>query len=184
MLCTCSVRETKKGEIPAVTHADGTARIQLVDSRKLTLYIKENGGKPFSAEIVQKAAPDLEELCHVLEGEGVNVRRPEIIDCSQPYKTSDFEASGQYGAMPRDLLLVVGNEIIEAPMAWRSRFFEYPPYRTLLKEYFWHGAKWTAAPKPLRSDNLYDESYPTCSESMNASRKLAITLNGSRKTTT
>lgn len=59
--------------------------------------------------------------------------------------------------MPRDILLVVGDEIIEAPMAWRSRFFEYRAYRSLLKEYFRGGAKWTTAPKPLMSDDLYDE---------------------------
>jgi len=61
--------------------------------------------------------------------------------------------------MPRDILLVVGEEIIEAPMAWRSRFFEYRAYRSLIKEYFKGGAKWTAAPKPQMSDELYDEVY-------------------------
>lgn len=59
--------------------------------------------------------------------------------------------------MPRDILLVVGNEIIEAPMAWRSRFFEYRAYRPLIKEYFKKGAKWTTAPKPTMSDELYDQ---------------------------
>ena len=62
-----------------------------------------------------------------------------------------------YAAMPRDILIVVGDEIIEAPMAWRSRFFEYRAYRPLLKEYFKRGAKWTTAPKPLLSDDLYDQ---------------------------
>lgn len=59
--------------------------------------------------------------------------------------------------MPRDILLVVGNEIIEAPMAWRSRFFEYRAYRPLIKEYFRKGAKWTTAPKPTMADELYDQ---------------------------
>lgn len=44
-------------------------------------------------------------------------------------------------------------------MAWRSRFFEYRAYRPLLKEYFKQGAKWTTAPKPLMSDQLYDINY-------------------------
>ena len=65
------------------------------------------------------------------------------------YTTPDFTSSGMYAAMPRDILTVVGDEIIEAPMAWRSRFFEYRAYRPLLKEYFKRGAKWTTAPKPL-----------------------------------
>lgn len=46
-------------------------------------------------------------------------------------------------------------------MAWRSRFFEYRAYRPLIKEYFKQGAKWTTAPKPLMSDELYDTEYPS-----------------------
>lgn len=65
--------------------------------------------------------------------------------------------SGMYAAMPRDILLVVGNEIIEAPMAWRARFFEYRAYRRLIKDYFNSGAKWTTAPKPTMADELYDQ---------------------------
>lgn len=58
-------------------------------------------------------------------------------DFSQPFNTPDFKAEcGLYAAMPRDILSVFGNEIIEAPMAWRSRFFEYRPYRGLIKDYF------------------------------------------------
>lgn len=49
----------------------------------------------------------------------------------------------------------IGNEIIEAPMAWRSRFFEYRPFRSLIKNYFQAGGGWTAAPKPEMSDALY-----------------------------
>ena len=64
----------------------------------------------------------------------------------------------------RDVLMVIGDEIIEAPMAWRSRFFEYRAYRPLIKEYFKQGAKWTTAPKPQMSDDLYDFDYPTRDE--------------------
>ena len=49
----------------------------------------------------------------------------------------------------------IGNEIIEAPMAWRSRFFEYRPFRSLIRYYFRRGGGWTAAPKPEMSDALY-----------------------------
>ncbi len=66
------------------------------------------------------------------------------------------DVSGLYAAMPRDILIVIGDEIIEAPMAWRSRFFEYRVYRRLVKEYFQQGAKWTTAPKPQMSEDLYD----------------------------
>lgn len=69
----------------------------------------------------------------------------------------EFFLLGMYAAMPRDILLVVGNEIIEAPMAWRARFFEYRAYRRIIKDYFNNGAKWTTAPKPTMADELYDQ---------------------------
>ncbi|CAM9388018.1 unnamed protein product, partial [Ectocarpus fasciculatus] len=119
---------------------------------------KTKAGQPFPPEILNAAAKELDYFAKVLEAEGVTVRRPEVGkgDFAQSYKTPDFECSnGLYAAMPRDVLMVVGNEIIEAPMAWRSRYFEYRPYRKLIKEYFHKGGKWTTAPKPQMSDELY-----------------------------
>ena len=124
-------------------------------------FYEKYGGKRFPTEHMKKAAEEIEEFCRVLECEGVTVRRPDPIDFLEDYKTPDFSSpTGLYSAMPRDILLVVGNEIIEAPMAWRSRFFEYRAYRPLIKEYFKKGAKWTTAPKPQMSDDLYDFAYP------------------------
>ena len=40
---------------------------------------------------------------------------------------------GMYAAMPRDFLMTIGDELVEAPMAWRARFFEYEAYRSLIK---------------------------------------------------
>lgn len=88
------------------------------------------------------AAKELDGFARILEAEGVKVRRPDILpgDFAQEYQTPDFKCrSGLYAAMPRDVLIVVGNEIIEAPMAWRSRYFEFRPYRKLIKEYFHQG---------------------------------------------
>jgi glycine amidinotransferase len=118
------------------------------------------GGKPFPAGQIELARQDLEEFVHILEAEGVIVRRPEILDHNQPYSTPNWRSpGGLYAAMPRDVLLVVGNEIIEAPMAWRSRYFEVNAYRPLIKDYFRKGAKWTAAPKPILGDELYNYNY-------------------------
>ena len=119
---------------------------------------KNKAGQSFPPELMRKAAEELDGFQKILEAEGVTVRRPSIErgDFSAPFRTPDSEEKcGLYAAMPRDILTVFGNEIIEAPMAWRSRFFEYRPYRKLIKEYFQKGAKWTAAPKPQMSDDLY-----------------------------
>lgn len=123
-------------------------------------FYNKNGGFSFPDQHLQKAIPEIEEFCNILEHEGVTVRRPDPVDHSLVYKTPDFESPGMYAAMPRDILTVIGDEIIEAPMAWRARFFEYRAYRSLMKEYFRGGARWTTAPKPQMSDELYDFDYP------------------------
>lgn len=121
---------------------------------------KRSGGHPFDKELVARGARELDELAHILTAEGVQVRRPDPISHALPFSTPNWQsAGGLYAAMPRDLLLVVGDELIEAPMAWRCRYFEIAAYRRLLKEYFQSGARWTAAPKPELSDHLFDPAY-------------------------
>ncbi|XP_007903750.1 glycine amidinotransferase, mitochondrial isoform X2 [Callorhinchus milii] len=119
-------------------------------------FYQQYGGQSFPTEHVKKAIAEIEGMCDILRAEGVTVQRPDIVDWSAKYNTPDFESTGMYASMPRDILLVVGNEIIEAPMAWRARFFEYRAYRSLIKDYFRRGARWTTAPKPQMSDRLYD----------------------------
>ena len=60
----------------------------------LRFFFQENQGKPFPAAHVQKAIEEIEELCHVLQGEGVIVKRPDIIDWGEEYKTPDFTSTG------------------------------------------------------------------------------------------
>ena len=137
-----------------------TTEIKAYASKKHWKFFQKNEGKPFPVEFVHKAAGEIDEFCRILEHEGVTIQRPDVLDFSQVYTTPDFASSGLHAAMPRDILLVVGNEIIEAPMAWRSRFFEYRAYRRIIKDYFRRGAKWTTAPKPQMCDELYDLNYP------------------------
>ncbi len=123
-------------------------------------FFQQNGGKPFPKERIEAARRDLEEFAHILQSEGVIVRRPEAVDHCLPFATPQWRSrSGMYAAMPRDVFLVIGDEIIEAPMAWRSRYFEAIAYRPLLKEYFRNGGRWTAAPKPQLADELYRDDY-------------------------
>ncbi|MGN7611420.1 amidinotransferase [Magnetococcales bacterium HHB-1] len=124
--------------------------------RRYWSLFQNRGGHPFPADLLLRAAKELDELHSVLEREGVQVRRPDKVDWSAPFHTPAFgPTSGLYAAMPRDVLLVVGDEIIEAPTAWRSRYFETRAYRRLIKEYFAQGARWTAAPKPELKDNFF-----------------------------
>ncbi|MEG3972563.1 amino acid adenylation domain-containing protein [Microcoleus sp. T2B6] len=117
---------------------------------------------PYPEWLVQAASKCVEEFAHILESEGVVVRRPDVVDYSASFRTPDWEViNGFCSANPRDVFLVIGNEIIEAPMADRSRYFESWAYRSLLKEYLKGGAKWVAAPKPQLLDAQYDPDYKT-----------------------
>lgn len=123
-------------------------------------FFRTHAGKPFPPERIAAAHAELEELAHILEAEGVTVRRPDLVDFSRPYSTPHWTSPcGFYAAMPRDFLLVIGNELIESPMAWRSRYHEASLYRGLVKEYFRRGAAWTAAPRPELRDELYAEAH-------------------------
>lgn len=120
-------------------------------------FFRERGARPFPEEAVSAARAEIEEFVHVLEAEGVTVRRPAVVDFSRPYATPEWACeAGLYAAMPRDVLLVFGDEIIEVPMAWRCRHHELAAYRPLLKEYFRRGARWASAPRPELRDELYD----------------------------
>jgi glycine amidinotransferase len=119
-------------------------------------FFKTHGAKPFPSSVVSEATRDLDNLASLLEKQGVIVRRPAVTDHARSYSTPDWScSSGLYAAMPRDVLLVVGSEIIEAPMAWRCRHFEINSFRPLIKEYFHSGARWTSAPRPMLTDEQY-----------------------------
>jgi glycine amidinotransferase len=119
-------------------------------------FFRTAGGRPFPDEVLDAARRDLDGLAALLEREGVTVRSPERTDHARPFATPDWASpSGLYAAMPRDVLLVVGDEIIEAPMAWRCRYFEVHAYRALIAGYFRAGARWTAAPKPALREQQY-----------------------------
>jgi glycine amidinotransferase len=129
------------------------------------------GGKgiPYPEAIGTAARKDRAEFIHILEAEGVRVRQVDRSNFSAAFATPEWQvSSGFCAANPRDPFLVIGNEIIETPMADRSRYFESWAYRSLFKEYFHAGAKWTSAPKPQLLDELYDEGYtvPSKAEKM------------------
>jgi glycine amidinotransferase len=122
-------------------------------------FFRENAGTPFPQDQIEAAKKDLDELALLLEGEGVKVRRPAPRDHLQTYGAPGWTSTGLYDAMPRDVFLVLGNEIIECPMAWRSRYYASSAFRGLLKEYFHKGAKWSAGPKPELTDQLYNYEW-------------------------
>jgi glycine amidinotransferase len=122
-------------------------------------FFRQQAGCPFPPDQIAAARRELDEFAHILTEEGVKVRRPEPMDQSKPYGAPGWTSTGLYAAMPRDVLLVFGNDVIECPLAWRSRYFETAAYRPLLKEYFHAGARWSAGPKPELKDDFYDQDW-------------------------
>ena len=79
-----------------------TVEVKASTHEKNWPFFEKNGSRPFPIEHVKKAIEEIEELCRILEMEGVRVRRPEPINYLEDYKTPDFYSpSGLYAAMPR-----------------------------------------------------------------------------------
>jgi len=133
---------------------------KLRDSKLADIIPFPSGQK--SQTVINKANEELAGFTSLLESHGVKVHRPEIHNFSSSVKTPDFEVQNQYCAVcPRDVMITFGNEILEATMSRRSRFFEYLPYRKLIYNYWYEDPNmiWNTAPKPTMSDTMYREDF-------------------------
>jgi N-dimethylarginine dimethylaminohydrolase len=111
---------------------------------------------PFSQQIIEETEEDLNEFVRILEKQGVTVKRPETWPHEKKFSTIHWESQGYYNYCPRDIMLVIGDQIIETPNVIRSRAQETFSYRKLLMDYLRSGARWYSAPKPMLLDSLFD----------------------------
>ena len=111
---------------------------------------------PFPQRIIEETAEDLNEFVRVLEELAITVKRPDTWAHEAEFSTIHWVAQGFYNYCPRDIMLVVGDHIIETPTIIRSRAQETFSYRTLLMDYMRSGAKWYSAPRPMLLDSLFD----------------------------
>ncbi|MFG2026082.1 amidinotransferase [Streptomyces sp. NPDC048825] len=109
--------------------------------------------------LIERAQQELDQFIALLRSLGVTVKRPDEVDHRRRFGTPDWSSRGFCNTCPRDSMLVIGDEIIETPMAWPCRYFETHSYRAILKDYFRRGARWTAAPKPQLTDELFDADF-------------------------
>ena len=118
---------------------------------------------PFPADLLEEAEEDLETFASVLRQADVTVRRPEVWDHGQVFSTVHWSTPGYYNYCPRDILLTVGDQIIETPNVIRGRSQETFSYRDLLLEYLASGSRWYSAPRPMLLDELFasDPDKPT-----------------------
>jgi glycine amidinotransferase len=76
--------------------------------------------------------------------------------------TPDWNQQTMFGCMsPRDVLMTIGPEILEATMSYRSRWFEYLSYRPLIERYYREDTqmRWEAAPKPRLTAVSYKNGF-------------------------
>jgi N-dimethylarginine dimethylaminohydrolase len=111
---------------------------------------------PFPQQIIEETEEDLNEFIAVLEKLGITVKRPESWPHEAKFSTIHWESEGFYNYCPRDIMLVIGDQIIETPNVIRSRAQETFSYRTMMVDYLKSGAKWYSAPKPMLLDSLFD----------------------------
>jgi N-dimethylarginine dimethylaminohydrolase len=111
---------------------------------------------PFPQQIIEETEEDLSAFVAVLEKLGITVKRPETWPHEARFSTIHWESEGYYNYCPRDILLVIGDQIIETPNVIRSRAQETFSYRTMMVDYLKSGARWYSAPKPMLLDSLFD----------------------------
>jgi N-dimethylarginine dimethylaminohydrolase len=111
---------------------------------------------PFPQRIIEETEEDLAEFVRILQDLGVTVGRPETWPHEAKFSTIHWEAHGFYNYCPRDILLVIADQIVETPNVIRSRAQETFSYRSLLMAYMNSGARWYSAPKPMLLDSLFD----------------------------
>jgi len=111
---------------------------------------------PIPQQIIEETEEDLNEFVAVLEELGITVKRPETWPHEARFSTIHWESEGFYNYCPRDVILVIGDHIIETPNVIRSRAQETFSYRTMLVDYLKSGAKWYSAPKPMLLDSLFE----------------------------
>ncbi len=138
-------------------------------------FFEQHGGKPFPGDMIEKATIELDGLVKTLKQLDIIVHRPDKQDFNTEYSSPWWSSQGLYSAMPRDVMMIIGDTIVEAPMAWRSRYFEIFAFRRLMEGYFKDGARWLAAPKPSMAEGFYNPEYDPSQATKDGVRQFVIT---------
>lgn len=153
------LEEVIVGRLEGATIPEGHVAVTRTIPRALAQVMRVVGGMRYPGFLVRPAQRELDQFIRLLLDAGVTVRRPDPLDGRAVIQTPWWRSRGFSTACPRDGFLVVGDEVIETPMAWRCRYVEGIAYRRLFREYAANGARWTVAPRPQLADALYDADY-------------------------
>jgi glycine amidinotransferase/scyllo-inosamine-4-phosphate amidinotransferase 1 len=115
---------------------------------------------PYPADVIEQTEEELQVFCDALTDLGVTVRRPAVPDPDAVVRTELWETDGYFDHAPRDVALVVGDLVIEAPMVVRGRVMKQSLYRDIFTGYFAAGSRWISAPRPRLADEMYRPELP------------------------
>lgn len=104
---------------------------------------------PVPNHVIDEANEDLEELSNVLKSAGVEVYRPNNNKYSAYVGNTNWTSDQLYGYCPRDTHLIIGENVIESPMSYRSRQMEADVLSSVRQLAIQDGANWVAAPRPM-----------------------------------
>lgn len=104
---------------------------------------------PVPKHVIDEANEDLDELASVLSSAGIEVYRPMNNNYQAKVGNTQWSTDQMYGYCPRDTHLIVGENVIEAPMSYRSRQMEADVLSNVRQLAIQDGSNWVAAPRPL-----------------------------------
>lgn len=114
----------------------------------------------FPLQVIEETTEDLDILAKTLSNLGVRIRRPLPTRTDLEFGTPNWRSNGLYNYCPRDVLLTVADQIIEAPCPVRARYFEAFAYREILLDCLKGGSRWFSAPCTELKDALYKDPNP------------------------
>ena len=119
----------------------------------------------FPEDVVARAQEQQENFVKILQKRGIEVDRVElhpVMLSPIPVSTPDWTQLNMRGiSCPRDMFIVMGNEIIETAGSHRSRWYEYLNLRPVFQKYFKEDPEflWNSAPKPRLTEKSYVRNF-------------------------
>ena len=113
----------------------------------LSTFPKKIQRGPVAQTVIDEANNDLLYMKDVLEDHNVKVYRPEIVNYRRSETFYGSVVQGMHSYSARDLLLSIGNMVIECPTPFTSRNAEFQAFDIIKQEAMKNGCRWIAAPR-------------------------------------
>jgi scyllo-inosamine-4-phosphate amidinotransferase 1 len=113
---------------------------------QLSTYEPKLKSGPVPDQVIKEASDDAYAFIDLLEDHGVKVYRPEIVDWRRTVAGLNHVTNGMHSWSARDLLLTVGDMVIECPTPCISRQHEHLAFQEIKNQAIADGCRWIAAP--------------------------------------